>query len=204
LSTAYRRPDGKRLHFAVPRRRLRPRCNSADQTGVAALGARLTRGLHSATHWSTVAWSRSVARRTGHRIVQPSRWRSSAHTWAGWWLMPVSSWISSAMRSRVHSSSTNPFVVARAQPLFVCTSATVSYDTRSAACHRHQSSHHSVRVKAGWVCACGRGGHGRRRTCAGARRLTLSVPSSCMVRVISLVRMSTARWTPRSPPAISP
>jgi hypothetical protein len=59
-------------------------------------------------------------------------------------------------------------------------------------------------VTAGWVCACGRGGHGRNRTCAGSRRLTLSVPSSCMVRVISLVRMSTARWTPRSPPAISP
>jgi hypothetical protein len=29
LSTSYSRPDGKRLHFAIPRRRLRPRCNSA-------------------------------------------------------------------------------------------------------------------------------------------------------------------------------
>lgn len=28
LSTSYSRPDGKRLHFAIPRRRLRPRCNS--------------------------------------------------------------------------------------------------------------------------------------------------------------------------------
>jgi hypothetical protein len=63
---------------------------------------------------------------------------------------------------------------------------------------------HGMPVTAGWICACGRGGHGRRRTCAGSRLLTLSVPSSCMVRVISLVRMSTARWTPRSPPAISP
>ena len=63
---------------------------------------------------------------------------------------------------------------------------------------------HGIPVTAGWVCACGRGGYGRSRTCAGSRRLTLSTPRSCMVRVISLVRMSTARWTPRSPPAISP
>jgi hypothetical protein len=48
------------------------------------------------------------------------------------------------------------------------------------------------------------GHHGRSRTCAGSRRVTLSTPSNCRVRMISLARMSTARWTPRSPPAISP
>ena len=48
------------------------------------------------------------------------------------------------------------------------------------------------------------GRHGRSRTCAGSRLLTLSTPSSCIVRVISPARMSTARRTPRSPPAISP
>jgi hypothetical protein len=40
---------------------------------------------------------------------------------------------------------------------------------------------HGMPVTAGWVCACGRGGHGRSRTCAGLRRLTLSVPISCMI-----------------------
>jgi hypothetical protein len=64
--------------------------------------------------------------------------------------------------------------------------------------------HRCVPVESGLRSHLGPGGHGRSRTCAGSRRLTLSVPSSCSVRVISLVRMSTARRTPRSPPAISP
>jgi hypothetical protein len=42
LSTSYSRPDVKRLHFAIPRRRLRPRCNSAlDRPPARAAGTAL-------------------------------------------------------------------------------------------------------------------------------------------------------------------
>jgi hypothetical protein len=41
LSTSYSRPDGKRLHFAIPRRRLRARCKSAPRR----VAARITHYL---------------------------------------------------------------------------------------------------------------------------------------------------------------
>jgi hypothetical protein len=64
--------------------------------------------------------------------------------------------------------------------------------------------HWCVLVEAGLRSHLGRGRHGRSRTCADTRLVKLSAPSSCSVRMISVARMSTARRTPRSPPAISP
>jgi hypothetical protein len=61
---------------------------------------------------------------------------------------------------------------------------------RCAGCVRHRRS--------------GRYGRGRSRTWSGSRPPTPSAPTSCSVRTISPARMSTARRTPRSPPAISP
>ena len=62
-------------------------------------------------HRSMASWSRSAARRLGRCTVQPSRWRSSAHTRAGWWRTPVSRSITTAVRPRVHSSPVNPLAV---------------------------------------------------------------------------------------------
>ena len=59
-----------------------------DQTGSAPLGVCRIRGQSSLTQRSIAAWSRSAARRLGRCTLQPSRWRSSAHTYAGWWLDP--------------------------------------------------------------------------------------------------------------------
>jgi hypothetical protein len=83
-----------------------------DQTGSAPLGVCRICGQRSLTQRSIAAWSRSAARRLGRCTVQPSRWRSSAHTCAGWWRTPVSRLMTSAIRSRVHSSPVNPFAVA--------------------------------------------------------------------------------------------
>ena len=55
-----------------------------DQAGSASLGVCRIRGHRSLTQRSMAAWSRSAARRTGRWTLQPSRWRSSAHTQAGW------------------------------------------------------------------------------------------------------------------------
>jgi hypothetical protein len=54
----------------------------------------------------TAAW------RLGHWTVQPSRWRSSAHTCAGWWRTPVSRSMTMAIRPTVRSSPVNPLAVA--------------------------------------------------------------------------------------------
>jgi hypothetical protein len=83
-----------------------------DQAGSAPLGVCLMAGQHSVTQRSMAAWSRSAARRWGRWTVQPRRWCSSAHTQAGWCWTPVSRSMTSAMRSSVHSSPTNPLAVA--------------------------------------------------------------------------------------------
>ena len=79
--------------------------------------------------------------------------------------------------------------------------ATVAPDRKWEASIRFGVEYPKEALVAGWQLTAH---ERRRRTCSGRSSSTLFTPISCMVRVISPVRICTALATPRCPPAISP
>jgi hypothetical protein len=79
-----------------------------DQSRFASMGVSLLLGQSRATKRAMVCSSRSAARRTGRWTLQPSRWRSTNHTYPECSRIPVSRWITSAMRASVHKVTGEP------------------------------------------------------------------------------------------------